>query len=286
MVLMLVSTGFVGMSNTAEEIEQDVEQLVTSSNGPMDSAWAMKCHDNYHTSRSPHSTAHIDGLEKWRRHGINYGFGGMSSGAIIDDDGIIYYGEKDSYVYALFPNGTMKWSYKTDNRITSAPALAEDGTLYIGSWDDYLYALNSTNGTMKWKIDTGGAIASSPAISEDGTIYFGTLKGFGDGDIIAVNPNGTIKWIYPVGSLIYSSPAIDDDGTIYIGSDNGNLYAINSSGTLKWKFKTGHSIKAPPSIADDGTIYAPSLLILLLERMGRFILAIMIPSMLFIQMAL
>ncbi len=228
----------------------------SSRNFPIDSPWPMQCHDNRHTSLSPYSTAHIDGLEKWRRRGIVQGLGGMSSGPIVGDDGSIYYGDKDSYVYALYPNGTMKWAYKTDNRITSAPALAEDGTLYVASWDAGLYALNSTTGKRKWRCGCGSSIAASPAIGDDGIIYLGTLSD--KNEIVAVNPNGTIKWKYQTGDRIYSDPAIGDDGTIYIGSDNSYLYAMNPNGTLKWRFKTGHHIKASPSIAEDGTIYVPS----------------------------
>ena len=236
--------------------ENTSEMLVGYIGNP---PWSMQCHDLHHSSRSPYSTSHIDGLEKWRRRGIRDGFGGVIGGPIIDNKGIIYYGDQDDYIYAIYPNGTMKWAYKTYMWILSAPALAEDGTLYVTSWDTRLYALNSTTGKLKWKLGAlGGVISGSPAIGTDGTIYFGTVRDFDKGDIIAVNPNGTIKWYYEAGNRIYSDPAIGDDGTIYIGSDDGYLYAMNPNGTLKWRYKTGHHIKAPPSIAADGTIYVPS----------------------------
>jgi len=248
-------------SNDEIDIVEDVVQPVlpisaTSSGGPMDSPWPMKCHDNHHTSRSPYSTSHITGLEKWR-----FRCDGVDGSPVIGDDGTIYFGDKDGYVYALYPNGTMKWNYRAVDWhwVTSAPALAEDETLYVGSWDCKLYAFNSTTGVLKWKVGAhGGTIASSPAIGDDGTIYFGTMKGSDEGEIIAVNPNGTVKWFYPTGYYITSCPAIGDDGTIYIGSGDTYFYAINPNGTLKWRFKTGHYIKGPPSIAEDGTVYIGS----------------------------
>ena len=239
-----------------EEITLPVEspQTIVSS-GPMDSPWSMKCHDTHHTSRSPYSTAHITGLEKWRRRGIVPGFGGVDGSPIIGDDGTIYYGDKDEYIYALFPNGTEKWNYKTDDWITSAPALAEDGTLYVGSWGDSLYAFNSTTGVRKWKLNLGDTIGSSPAIGEDGTIYVGDTGG----RIWAVDPNGTKKWYYPTGGgNIWGDPAIGDDGTIYVGTWFDYFYAINPNGTLRWRFKTGGIIKGPASIADDGIVYIGS----------------------------
>jgi outer membrane protein assembly factor BamB len=226
----------------------------------MNSSWPMMCHDTHHTSQSPYGTANITGLEKWRRRGIVPGFGGVDGSPIIGDDGTIYYGDMDRYIYALYPNGTEKWNYHTDMWITSAPALAEDGTLYVGSWDHYLYAFNSSNGIRKWKFNARGTIAtSSPAIGDDGTIYFGTMWDDATGHRIwAVNPNGTEKWQYKTGNDITSSPAIGDDGIIYIGSMDGYLYAMNPNGTLKWRFKTGDYVKAPPSIAEDGTVYIGS----------------------------
>lgn len=258
-ILLLVSTSFVGMGNQVEKMmidNKEIEQPVQTSKGPMDSPWSMQCHDLHHTSRSLYSTSHIDDLEKWRKRGIVVGFGGVVGGAIVDDDNVIFYGDKDNYIYALYPNGTLKWAYKTEAWITSAPALSEDGTLYVTSWDERLYALNSTTGERIWWRDCGANIESSPIIGEDGTIYLGTMTG--GNEIIAVNPNSTIKWQYKTGNRIYSDPAIGDDGTIYIGSDDSYLYAMNPNGTLKWRFKTGGHIKAPISIADDGNIYVPS----------------------------
>ncbi len=66
------------------------------SNGPMDSAWPMKCHDLHHTGLSPYSTANNpNGLEKWRFY-TNYW---IEVGPVIDSDGIIYFAGDWGYVY-------------------------------------------------------------------------------------------------------------------------------------------------------------------------------------------
>jgi outer membrane protein assembly factor BamB len=235
--------------------ENKIYEKFTSSSGPMDSPWPMKCHDLHHTGRSPYSTADNPGIEKWR-----FKCGWVEDGIVIGNDGTLYFGDEDWDIYALNPDGTLKWKYHTNGDITSAPAIDEDGTIYVGSWDDYLYAIYP-NGTRKWKFNANSAnIASSPAIGDDGTIYFGTLWSLGDGGKIhAVNPDGTEKWRYQTGDAILSDPAIGDDGTIYIGSMDNYLYAFYPNGTLRWKFKTGGDVKSPPSIAEDGTIYFGSL---------------------------
>ena len=39
-------------------------------------------------------------------------------------------------------DGTVLWTYQTGNAIESSPAIGEDGTIYVGSHDGYLYAIS------------------------------------------------------------------------------------------------------------------------------------------------
>ena len=238
-----------------EPIEAVVyEETYLSLDGPMDSAWPMKCHDTHHTSQSPYSTEDNPLEEMWTFRTTGH----IRSGMIIGDDDTIYFGCFDGYLHALNQYGSEKWRYKTGMWIWSTPAIDEDGTIYVTSYDDYLHAVNP-DGTLKWKFLSLASITSSPAIADDGTIYFGTMWSLGDGgQIFAVNPNGTEKWQYQTGYHVTSDPAIGDDGTIYVGSGDYYLYAMNPNGTLKWRFQTGDYIKGHPSIADDGTIFINS----------------------------
>ena len=219
-------------------------------------AWPMKCHDLHHTGRSSIGTADNPYDELWK---YEFDYLGDTSPA-IGPDGIIYVGGGTEvykiYLFAFYPNGTVKWKYRVDGIILRCcPAIAEDGTIYIGAWDDCLHAVNS-NGTRKWTFDAGADIVSSPAIGINGTIYFGTMSpGY---EVFAINPDGTEKWRYQTGYHVCSDPAIGDDGTIYIGSSDDYLYALYPNGTLRWRYKTGDWVRGPPSIADDGTIYISS----------------------------
>lgn len=56
-------------------------------------------------------------------------------------DGTIYVGSQDNNLYAINPDGTLKWSYATRARIESSPTIGADGTIYFGSLDWNLYAL-------------------------------------------------------------------------------------------------------------------------------------------------
>jgi outer membrane protein assembly factor BamB len=56
-------------------------------------------------------------------------------------DNTIYVGSDDNSLYAINPNGTLKWSYQTGDNVFSSPAIGADGTIYVGSKDYYLYAI-------------------------------------------------------------------------------------------------------------------------------------------------
>ena len=172
--------------------------------------------------------------------------------AAIGANGIIYVGSYDDNLYAINPNGTLQWKYTTGNHIYGSPSIGADGTIYIGSYDDNLYAINP-NGTLQWKYTTGNHIYyDSPAIGADGTIYIGSY----DDNLYAINPDGTLQWKFNTGGYIYYSPAIGANGTIYIGSyGNNKFYAINPNGTLLWSYSTGGAVRCSPSIGADGTIY-------------------------------
>jgi len=252
-ILLLVSTSFVGVGNQVEElvVERDEEQLIQSTDGPMDSAWPMFGHDACHTSLSQLSTIDNSGQIKWM-FGTN---GWVMSSPVIDNNGIIYIGADD--FYAVYPNGTLKWEYNTDGVIESTAAIDENGVIYVGNAQTsykQLYAFYP-NGTIKWKYGTNANMYSSPVISDEGTIIFSDDSH----KIRALYPNGTLKWSYETDHVIHSSPAIGLDGTIYCGSHDCYIYALYpNNGTLKWKFKTDGWVHGSPSVADDGTVYIGS----------------------------
>jgi outer membrane protein assembly factor BamB len=174
----------------------------------------------------------------------------ITTAPAVADDGTVYFGANDRYLYALNKDGTRRWRLAAGGSIRSSPAVGEDGTIYVGADDDYLYAVNP-DGTLRWRIRAGGDVRSSPAIADDGTIYFGSE----DDALYAVNPDGTLKWHFAAGGGVRSSPAVGLDGTVYFGADDDVLYALNPDSTVRWQLETGGNVRSSPAIGDDGTIY-------------------------------
>ncbi|MBS3815940.1 MAG: PQQ-binding-like beta-propeller repeat protein [Candidatus Thermoplasmatota archaeon] len=215
--------------------------------------WPMYGQDLKHTHRSPYNTSHVDGTVKWI-----YGDPGdtIFANPIIDDDGTIYFGSKDSNLYAVDPDGTTRWTANIGDEIRSTSALNQNGTLYFGCKDDNLYALNSNDGSTRWTRGLNGDVKSSPAIGEDGTIYVGSQQG---SRVYAIDPDGSENWSTVDIGEIKTSPVIGENGTIYVGSKDSNVYAIYpNNGTIRWSFSTSNEFKytEDPVIGAEGKIYA------------------------------
>ena len=79
----------------------------------------------------------------------------VDSSPAIGSDGTIYVGSYDDYLYAINPDGSRKWRFKTGGYVSySSPAAGSDGTIYVGSEDNNLYAINP-DGSKKWTFKTG-----------------------------------------------------------------------------------------------------------------------------------
>lgn len=136
----------------------------------------------------------------------------------IGADGTIIFGDwdanfdgnrtDDGHLYAVNPNGTLKWSIvppipypQLNTGLYASPALGADGTIY-----------NATVGTLGW---TGAYL-------------------------FAINSDGTVKWSYlmPTPSTnevhtVTTSAAIGGDGTVYLGVDGWRFIKIKGKTVLE-----------------------------------------------------
>ena len=215
------------------------------------------------------------------------------SSAAIAPDGTIYVGSGNNSLYAINPNGTLKWKYQTGGDLTASPAIGSDGTVYIGSMDRQFYAINP-DGTLKWIYPTRTNFTSSAAIGADGTIYAAgtdqdktiysclsdsscfspTAQACGSGlpacssDQVCVAvqtgslcasplnvPCGTNFAPCPSGNVCVAGQPAGFTLTVQLGS----LFAINPDGTQKWVFDAlSGNVNSSPAVAGDGTIYLGS----------------------------
>ncbi|WP_178989549.1 outer membrane protein assembly factor BamB family protein [Winogradskyella schleiferi] len=72
----------------------------------------------------------------------------LNSSPAIDVNGVIYFGSWDNHVYAVNPDGTLKYKFLTDGDVWSSPAIGSDGTIYVGGYDNKLHALEMFSGGL------------------------------------------------------------------------------------------------------------------------------------------
>jgi len=94
----------------------------------------------------------------------------------IGIDGVIYVGSRDHYLYAINPDGSIKWRHETGDEIVSSPAIGYDGTIYVSSHDGRVCAIDR-DGSSRWGFDSLDTMSCSPSIGSNGMVYIGSHGG-------------------------------------------------------------------------------------------------------------
>ncbi|TKJ43107.1 cell surface protein [candidate division TA06 bacterium B3_TA06] len=182
----------------------------------------------------------------------------------IDEEGTIYIGSGDNYLYAINTDGTLKQMWETSG-CPASPVISLNKIIYVGCDDGDINAIQigppDPEDTLKpvsfyyhTNYKPGYDVSYSPAIGEDGTIYMVRYY-YGDSYLY-----GSYEQLCRLGGYpTQSSPSIGSDGTIYIEKEY-SFCAINKDGSLKWGYKlpkdeTKYSSPSPAAIGADGTIY-------------------------------
>ena len=146
---------------------------------------------------------------------------------VVGADGSIYVGSRVGWLYALTPEGSLKWKFSVGDDYISSPLIGSDGTLYVGTSNNTIYALDPNNGSIKWSLspETRGWI-SCEVIGSDG-IFYATCE---DGYLYAIDSNThSIKWYFSVDSVL-DDVIIGSNNTLYAGGNvDGYLYSIGQS---------------------------------------------------------
>ena len=112
----------------------------------------------------------------WRYQHPQRKFPFYSSAAVTATRVVV--GGRDKMVHGLNASGSAAWTFATNARVESSPAIA-GGRVYVGSNDGRFYVLNLANGAKVWEFNAGAPLSASPAIasgrliigSQDGRLY-------------------------------------------------------------------------------------------------------------------
>jgi outer membrane protein assembly factor BamB len=156
------------------------------------------------------------------------GASGIGSGAspTVGPDGTIYIGANNSNMYAVAPDGSMKWVFEAERELAgiwTTPALSADGkTIYFGANKGGVYAVNTADGSKRWQFPIYGSIYASSVLDSRGILYTGTTIEH----LYAVDSaSGEQVWDLDVKNQIWCAPAIRPDGTL-IFADRGGVVQV------------------------------------------------------------
>jgi outer membrane protein assembly factor BamB len=188
-------------------------------------------------------------------------------------DGTIYLHSSMGFVYALSPDGGLKWTQQVNWYPYAPPAAGPDGTLYVGSiWS--VFAI-SPQGQILWQFDDRNAQAVQivPTPGPDGHLYGVFDPGNPGLGAYSLTTGGQYRW-----NNIGNPPMFEHGGLgaemrfgpsqpggavdqLYVGMDrrgDNQLYAFSLDGRQRWVIPVGpNGAGAQPVIGRDGTVYTP-----------------------------
>ena len=174
----------------------------------------------------------------------------------IDDEGYIYAGNDDFFLYCITPEGTLKWKFRTGLFIWASVVFGAPNIVYASSFDGAVYALWRTDGTLLWKTDMRNPLIASPAIHGD--ILLQCTLG---GTLIALNRHtGQKLWTQRIPQHVYASPLITPDGNVITASSSGEILAFSiAAQSLVWSWKEFSVIRSSPVLGPDPEKKSPYL---------------------------
>jgi len=151
------------------------------------------------------------------------------------DNGIVYVGSEDGFLYALgASDGHYIWRYYAGGAVDSSP-LVDGGVVYVGSGGGFVDAVGASDGHFIWTFETGGPVQSSPSIA-GGVVYVGSE----DDNLYALKATtGKKLWTFMTGGAILA-PVTVSGGTVYVPSMDGWLWAVSTSTHARlWQASAG-----------------------------------------------
>jgi len=206
----------------------------------------------------------------------------------IGPDGTIYSVDAFAHLYALTPDGGLKWLVRGAG--SKGVAVNTDGTIYVAS-ESLINAYNP-DGSVKWTFvqNPRALTCIGVSVGPDGNIYAVGTQGMG---VFSLTPAGALRWTNPEpyqrpivdyaeivfgpngskqqlyfsanahmravgldGSSVFTvtrgQPAVAPDGSVHI-----TFTSYAPSGSINWNFVSGYpvNVTSPPDIGSDGIHY-------------------------------
>jgi outer membrane protein assembly factor BamB len=167
-------------------------------------------------------------------------------------DGTVYSVDVDGHLYALTPNGGLKWIFNGAG--PKGLSILPDGGIVTG--DESAVTVVNPDGTLRWRYveDPRAFILLGPNVGPDGNIYAVATEGLG---VFSLTPAGELRWSIPEAYdraiVDYQEIAFGRAGArqqLYFHA-NHHLKAVSLNGVPKFTLDGDGS---QPAVEPDGTV--------------------------------
>ncbi len=190
-------------------------------------------------------------------------------------DGSVYVNDVGGTLYALAPDGSLRWTFDTGGQGSQGPVtLGADGTVYVagdplGS-ETFIHALNP-DGSLKWTVvdPDGQGVIAGPNVGPDGNIY-----------VVTELPALSAFALSPAGDVLWNVPGFIENGQVgeEIVFGNGDLYfclggvvhALDDGGDVEWSVTVGGGQERQVAVGPEGHLYVETFFPGVGKRLGAF----------------
>jgi hypothetical protein len=113
----------------------------------------------------------------------------------VGPDGTVYVSDVYGALYALSPDGGLKWERQGPFGGEGAPSVGADGTVYVAGGP--LIQAYAPDGTLRWSWEAADSqgILAGPTVGPDGNIY--AAFDLPSSRMVSLRPDGTLRWSNP-----------------------------------------------------------------------------------------
>ncbi len=191
---------------------------------------------------------------------------------VVSPDGTIYTFGSFGHVYAVNPNGSLRWVVTPAGGVGGTLGVLPDGNLVVGGGGG-VQALSKTNGSTLWTFPLHTPLLAGPSVGPDGNIYAADDSRWSQ-DVIGafiLSPTGQLIWnggkYYRRGGGWTPQEIKFGGGNAYFWSDYsstgdpdvlGGMNALHVGGGLNWRVTDGVGILPGASPNGNVAYFRPS----------------------------
>ncbi len=127
---------------------------------------------------------------------------GFSGGPVVAADGTVYVASNEGKLYALDPDGAVRWEAALPAPPVGALALGASGDVYVADRRGNLSAIKP-DGNLRWTAEAGDGMAAlaGPITDQNETAYYATAM-----NLLAVTLDGDLRWKVRLPTYSYAQP--------------------------------------------------------------------------------